>query len=71
VWRARWQGGFDLERKKAKHGSVVEQQRDDTAVSYDAPDWFKTEALVRARGASTRREHKKAVHRRGGGGWLG
>ena len=39
-------GGADLEHSKIKHGSVVEQQRDDTSVSYNAPDWFKTKTLV-------------------------
>jgi hypothetical protein len=36
------QGGFDLENKKSTHGTMVEQHRDDTSVSADAPDWFKT-----------------------------
>ena len=42
-----WHGPtrFDLEVGKAKHASVVEQQRDDTAVSYDAPEWFKIKEL--------------------------
>ena len=31
---------------KGKHASVFEQQRDDTAVSEHAPEWFKMKNLV-------------------------
>jgi hypothetical protein len=35
-----------LQIGKGSHASVAEQQRDDTAVSENAPDWFKTKNLV-------------------------
>jgi hypothetical protein len=39
-------GGFDLEANKLVHGGSFEQKRDDTTVSRDAPDWFKSKVLV-------------------------
>jgi len=37
--------GFDLENKRGSHGTEVEQHRDDTAVSANAPLWFHNQAL--------------------------
>lgn len=39
-------GGVGMEAKKQGHGgSTIDQHRDDTSVSHDAPDWFKSKAL--------------------------